>query len=176
MMNKEKGFSRISTDDFIHNQFRRKHRGINFLDLISKVQEKPEIPGLFARVCRSELCENELNKVKKGKEIWLDYSSDLKGVMTAKLIYPDGTSKKVELPEEKKLSQIGEYELRITGSKKGYKDTEDSYSFKVEETIGERNDGKENESWLIENALYLIFGIGIVVLIIIFFSLFPRKN
>ena len=72
--------------------------------------------------CEDPSCAEESKVFVKGKDIHLDYNSDVEALLIeAILTYPDLTTKQITLPTSIKAEQIGTYTLEVTASKEGYK-------------------------------------------------------
>lgn len=134
----------------------------------------------------------------QNQEIYLDYSSSIDNPsIIATLIYPDGSTKSINLPTTIKAEQIGTYELEIEVSKQGYKDVSLKEQFGVIETeanidfnqtfysddtsnLSTDFNEEEEDVKLFENKIFVYILIGLVVLlillIVIFFIVKKKQN
>ena len=97
---------------------------------ISGVKRLISIVNLL--VCKDSNCENPGKVFKQGEYIYLNYNSDTARLTTsAKLIYPNGQEKTINLPASIQANQIGTYKLKLSASRSGYSDKEAGIQFGV---------------------------------------------
>jgi len=74
------------------------------------------------KICKSLDCTGKTKVFILDENIYLDYTSKVsEPIITATLIYPDSSTKQLNLPTTIKAEQIGTYELEVKASKVGYK-------------------------------------------------------
>ena len=116
-----------------------------FIQILSPIEKKIEkefkietTPSFQFNLqyCKDEFCVEKTKVFVLNNNIYLNYNSDAKNLeITANLIYPNKTEKKIILPTSIKAEQVGNYELEITAKKDGYKTINKKDMFGV---IGER--------------------------------------
>jgi hypothetical protein len=73
-------------------------------------------------VCKDASCSQESKAFVLGEDIYLNYDTNVGNIsLKATLVYPDKTSKKINLPYSIKAGQVGTYYLGVSASKKGYR-------------------------------------------------------
>jgi hypothetical protein len=82
--------------------------------------------------CEEQTCTNQTKVFIKGKNIYLNYDSEISNIIaTANLTYPDRTTKQLTLPASIKAEQIGTYNLEVNAVKSGYKPANEKTQFGV---------------------------------------------
>ena len=82
--------------------------------------------------CKDASCQFTTEIFELNKDIYFDYSSNIKDILTeTNLIFPDKTTKQITLPSSIIASQVGTYTLDVTASKDGYKTIHKTEQFGV---------------------------------------------
>lgn len=77
---------------------------------------------LDIKLCKDSLCKEKSKSFIRYSNVYLGYDSDIENPdISAKLIYPDKTSKQISLPSSIKVFQTGIYEIEVSASKENYK-------------------------------------------------------
>ncbi len=78
--------------------------------------------SLDINFCKNSICSEKSKVFVRNQNIYLDYLSEVEDLLiTSYLIYPDKTTKRVNLPTSIKAEQIGTYKLEVGASKDGFK-------------------------------------------------------
>jgi hypothetical protein len=112
-------------------------------------------------VCKDASCQQETRTFYIDEDIYLDYNSsvDISGTITI-LIYPDNTSRNIDLPSQIKAEQTGAYNLDVTAFKQGYKEINGERLVKGETEKAEKKPG-------LGTIYYLLIGVVIIALIFV---------
>lgn len=141
-------------------------------------------------LCKEESCLEKSKVFVKGENIYLNYESNISDLnIITNLIYPDGTEKQITFPFSITADKVGNYELKVSASKEGYKTITKNLQFGVIEKDAKINEvtlfGGEN---LFQNEIFYgkrISGDGkinfwhyliyfFIILFIILFTIFLR--
>jgi len=132
-------------------------------------------------ICEDLLCETESKTFVEDNEIYFSYISDVPSIVNEGILtYPDGKTKNIVLPISIKAEDVGTYDLEVTVSKTGYKDTNIKEQFAVIRKSAEISlsgfskgpEGERQPSSDKEGAYILLLFLLVLVVILVILSVF----
>ncbi|MBD3245133.1 MAG: hypothetical protein GF335_04020 [Candidatus Moranbacteria bacterium] len=75
----------------------------------------PEFFTIDLNICKNQSCQEETKVFLINEPVYFDYNSDKENLdITTTLVYPDGESENLILPDQKKFQQEGTYLIKLT--------------------------------------------------------------